>query len=492
MKPLILFALSLLPTAAAAGQPKDCCAKAEAYAFDRPAARELLRQQAAPVGNHSFAIEGDSLVVSFDACIPARYISSGEAYVLRPVLVKRHGESPMPALAVEGSHYYLVADDCPCTEKVRYEGDSMTVHYSRKVLMTSELRSAGLRVDAERRWTCACKNASAAVGSTTLEETSRTDLSPFAGKTQILYYIPAERTEAGTYVHDFGGRSVFRNNGTTVDKTVFDPAMKEVLEGYEQIKGDPSLEIQAIDVKVASSPDGKYAYNEHLAQTRARNIRAHLAKGFENADLERVTVTAEAENWETFEQALPGSDISDKAAVERILTEYADADEREAELRKLPEWPAVYRIFNDSRNCRIEIRYRIRKSHPTTLQTTEEGLIETRLNAPSGYITVDEAARVAAIDGSAAHLNNLMVACIEQGAYDKALECAARISDEQTCPAVANNKAVLYDLTGDRAAAEACFERATVPAARYNRGVMALNAGDETAAEELLEPYIEK
>lgn len=494
MKPLILLACSTLLMMAAGPQTNKCASKAAAAAeaFAQPSHREQLRRQPAAIRNHRVAQEGDSLVVAFDVEIPARYIAQGEAYVLTPVLTTPEGDTKLPVLSIEGRYYYLLGDRCDSARQVRYTGKSQTVCYREAIACASGLRNAGLRIEATRRWVCACRDASAAVGSTQLAANKPADLSAFAGKTQILYYIPAPYTQSGSYVGDFGGRSVFRNNGTTVDREVFDPFMQEVIAGYERLKEDTTVRIRSIEVKVSSSPDGKYAYNDFLARTRAQNIRTHLEKGFANADLSLVEVTPEAENWEAFTAALPASEITDKAAVERILADVDDPDEREAQLRQLREWPAVYRIFNASRNCRIVIGYDIVRRHPAACPLTDAGLVETRLDAPAGYIDTAEAERIAALDSTAAHLNNLMVAYTEQGAYEKALACAARIADSETCPAIANNKAVLYVLTEQPDRAEALFARAAEPARSYNLGVMALNAGDEATAEELLAPYTEK
>lgn len=442
--------------------------------------------------------EGDSLRVEFAAKLPAGFLRSREAYILTPVLTTQTGETALPALSVEGRHYYFAAERDEAAQHVRYTRDTMTAVYNRTIPATAELRHAGLRVDAAYRTLCPCDKGRAAgpevlSGNNAASDGKGADLSAFAGRTQILYYIPADYIEPGTYAHDFGGKSVFPNNGTTVDKTVFDPAMQEVIAGYERIKGDPALTVNSIQVAVASSPDGQYAYNKYLADTRAESIRKHLAEGFRDADLSIVEVTAEAENWDAFTKALPASDIRDKAAVERILAQYSDPDEREAALRKLPEWPAVYRIFNASRNCRIVIAYGIRKNPFEGRETTSEGVIESRLNAPAGCLTVEEATRIASIDGSPVHQNNRMVACIESGDYDTALQCAGQIPDEGISPFIAGNKAVLYSLTGDSQQAERYFRMAAgTPAVDYNRGVAALNAGNEAEAAELLAPYTDK
>lgn len=444
------------------------------------------------IAHYALEREGDSLRVEFTAELPARFLRSSEAYVMIPVLTTPQGDRTLPALSVEGGHYYLAAPGRDlAAEHVRCTRDTLTAVYRRTIPATAELSRAGLRVDAVYRTLCPCDKGREA-GSEVLIA-GIPDLSAYAGRTQILYYIPADYAEAGTYAHDFGGRSVFPPNGSTVDRNVFDPAMQEVIAGCERIKNDIAVAIRSIRIEVASSPDGPYAYNKYLADARAESVRTRLREGFPDADGPIVSVTAEAENWEAFRLALPASDIGDKAAVERILRQNDDLDAREAALRALPEWPAVYRIFNRSRNCRIVLSYDVRKRHPHRCATTENGLVETRLNAPCGYITAQEAARIASIDGRAAHLNNRMVACMESGDDAAALACAGQISDEELCPVIAGNKAVLYSLTGDGQRAESYFRLAAgVPATDYNRGVAALNAGNEAEAAELLAPYTDK
>lgn len=454
-------------------------------------ATAVSAQDAQPkIGDYSLETQGDSLIVKFTAELPAAFLPSRMTYVMTPVITTWKGETALPALSVEGRHYYLVAADRDAQAvRVRYTRDTMTVHYRHAIPATAALRRAGLRMDAAYRTLCPCDKGHAAT-STTLSDAGA-DLSPFAGKTQILYYIPAPYTESCESVDDFGGKSVFPLGSVAMDQQIFDPNMQKVLAEYRRMKEDTTIRIRLIEVCVWSSPDGKYAFNERLADTRAENIRTHIREHLGDADFSVVKVTAQAENWEAFNQALPAADIRDKAAIERILARQADPDLREEELRELPEWPAIYCIFNESRNCRIVTRYDKENRHAHSCPVDEQGLVETRLNAPAGYITAAEAERIVSMDTAVPHLNNRMVAALESGDYDKALEYAERISDENLCPAVANNKAVLYSLGEQREKAADYFRMATaVPAANYNQGVMLLNEGQEAEAAALLEPYM--
>lgn len=442
------------------------------------------------IGNHSLLMQGDMLVVDFTIELPAGFMSGYTAYVITPVLTSHQGGTELPSLSIDGRDYYYVAAESDTqTEHIRYKGGAQTLHYHYALAATQKLRRAGLRVDAVYRTICSY-DCGRAAGSTTLADCGA-DLSPFAGKTQVLYYIPADYTEPGEAADDFGGKSVFRANAATPDRKLFDPAMKQVLAEYERMKNDSTIAIRYIDVCVSSSPDGKYALNESLAGTRAENIRATIYGQLEEEDRPMLRITAEAENWNTLSKALPASDIDDKAAVERILANYPEPDEREAALRELPEWPAVCGIFDQSRNCRIVIGYDKREKHAHACATDDRGFVESRLNAPAGYIAPAEAERIAALDAAAPHLNNAMVAALESGDYAKAEKYAERIPDNGLCPAIANNKAVLYNLTDRREKAEKYFRMAAeMPAADYNKGVMLLNEGREVEAARLLEPYM--
>lgn len=453
------------------------------------ASAQKLTDRLPVIGNHTLRVEDDMLLVDFTIELPAAFMSAYTAYELTPVLTSHQGDTVLPSLSIDGHNYYcVVAEGDTQTEHVRYKGDAATLHYHYAIPATQKLRRAGLRVDAVYRAICSHGDARKA-GSTTLSDCGA-DLSPFAGKTQVVYYIPADYTQPGESVTDFGGKSVFRLNDPTVDKKVFAPAMEQVSAEYERMKGDSSVVIRRIDVCVSSSPDGRYAFNESLAGKRAENIRAGICRLLKEEDRPMVEVQSEAENWNTLAKALPTSDIEDKAAVEHILTNYTEADEREAALRRLPEWPTIYDIFDESRNCRIVIGYVQRKNHAHTCTVDDRGFVEIRLNASAGYISPAEADRIAVLDAATPHLNNGMVAALENGDYEKAGAYAARIPDGNLCPAIANNKAVLYSLTGQREKAVKYFRMATgIPAANYNKGVMLLNEGKEAEAAELLEPY---
>lgn len=492
--PYILAAtLCSLPAYIQAGG--NCCDKAPAYIadFDQPTERQTIRSQNAEIGAHCITRLGDSLIVEFRAHIPERYLLSNEAYVMTPVMLTTQGKVvPLPPISVEGRDYYYVSSTPErLNKRIRYSRDSITVHYRQAIPMAPGLSRAGLRVDALRR--SLCQDGEDYSAFSTLLCPAGADLSVFSGKKQILYYIPASYTESSSYTDDFGGKSVFRINAVTVDKQVFDPTMERALAGYENLKGNPEVDIRDIDLTVSASPDGSYAYNEYLANARARNIRKPFERSLGAKEISRARITAQAENWESFERELPESAIRDKAAVERILKEYADPDARERELRKLSDWPVIYAIFNDSRNCRLVIGYRERKSHRHNCKINGQGLVESRLNAPSGYITLAEARRIASADASPAHLNNVMVAAIESGDYALAKDYARRISDEKLDPAIAGNKAVLFSLTGDGKEADRYFRMAGGShGANFNKGVMLLNEGKEEEAAGLLEPYLKK
>lgn len=454
-----------------------------------PVTAQKLTDRNPVIGNHSLQVEGDMLIVDFTIELPAAFMTDDMAYEITPVLTSHQGDTRLPSLSIDGSNYYYVnAEADTKAEHVRFKGKAETLHYHYEIAATQKLRRAGLRVDAIYRTMCAC-DCNRTVRPTTLAPCGA-DLSPFAGKTQILYYIPSDYTQSEEFIDDFGEKSVFRSNIATADKKIFKPALEHIVAEYERMKGDSTVTIRSIDVRVSSSPDGKYAFNEKLADTRAENIRASICRQLEERDRQLVKVVAEAENWNMLAKALPASDIDDKAAVESILASCADSDEREAALRKLPEWKAIYDIFDQSRNCRIVIGYDKRKKHAHTCPTDERGLVESRLNASAGYISLPEAERIAALDAATPHLNNGMAAALESGDYEKAGKYADRISDDKLCPAIACNKAVLYSLTGQREKAEKYFRMAArMSAANYNKGVMLLNEGMEVEAAELLEPY---
>lgn len=103
-------------------------------------------------------------------------------------------------------------------------------------------------------------------------------------------------------------------------------------------QGNDRLEIEEVNIKSYASPDGKYDFNERLAQKREDNTRKYLDKSFKNNDIKdfgELTADFTAEDWEGFKELVSASDIQDKDLILSVLSMYNDPEQREKEIRNL-------------------------------------------------------------------------------------------------------------------------------------------------------------
>ncbi len=103
-------------------------------------------------------------------------------------------------------------------------------------------------------------------------------------------------------------------------------------------QGNDRLEIEEVNIKSYASPDGKYDFNERLAQKREDSTRKYLDKSFKNNDIKdfgELTADFTAEDWEGFKELVSASDIQDKDLILSVLSMYNDPEQREKEIRNL-------------------------------------------------------------------------------------------------------------------------------------------------------------
>lgn len=111
-----------------------------------------------------------------------------------------------------------------------------------------------------------------------------------------------------------------------------------------KIKHDTTMHITRIVITGICSPDGAYSYNESLARKRAEYIQQYLI------DQNQITPNiVEAryipEDWTELRKLISESDLQNKDAALKIIDEVVNEDQREAALRKLPQFNYIKQNF---------------------------------------------------------------------------------------------------------------------------------------------------
>ena len=120
--------------------------------------------------------------------------------------------------------------------------------------------------------------------------------------------------------------------------------------------------LQNIEVSAYASPDGKFKFNEQLAEKR-QNVSADYLKG----ELKKIQMKADvdtkftAEDWDGFQELISKSNLQDKEVILRVLSMYKDPEEREQQIRNMSEVFTDIKesILPELRRARLIVNYEI-------------------------------------------------------------------------------------------------------------------------------------
>lgn len=120
--------------------------------------------------------------------------------------------------------------------------------------------------------------------------------------------------------------------------------------------------LQNIEVSAYASPDGKFDFNEKLAEKR-QDVSADYLKN----ELKKIKMKADvdtkftAEDWEGFQELISKSNLQDRDVILRVLSMYKDPEEREQQIRNMSEvfTDIKENILPELRRARLIVNYEI-------------------------------------------------------------------------------------------------------------------------------------
>ncbi|MBR6819561.1 MAG: hypothetical protein IKM71_03700, partial [Bacteroidaceae bacterium] len=227
-----------------------------------------------------------------------------------------------------------------------------------------------------------------------------------------------------------------------------------------------------IEVSAYASPDGKYDFNEKLAEKRQdvsdKFLKGQLKKIGMKAD---VNTKYTAEDWDGFQQLISQSNLQDKEVILRVLSMYQDPEEREQQIRNMS---SVYTeiadgILPELRRARLLVNYDV-------IGRSDEQIIA-QFNEDPNKLSVEEM-----LYGG----NRLMT--------DPAQKAAWYAKTQEIYPSdyrAFNNQAQLAIMSGDNQQAEAYLNKAAAinanaPEVNANKAILAMKSGDIAAAEQYM------
>lgn len=319
----------------------------------------------------------------------------------------------------------------------------------------------------------------------------RNDEKPTMGKDNFQKSYPANQT---THIYYAMNQSNVRPGEMKSDE------MKAFNDFVKININSVWYKFNGINVSAYASPDGETDKNENLAKDRAKSgsnaVMSEFAKN-KNKDntfgktKEQYTVGTTKEDWEGFKSLMEASTMADKDLILRVLTMYADADQRRKEIKNLSK---TYTELADKvlpKLRRSEITIMVDKISRTDdqiialINTTPDSLSLEELlyganlvnDVNTKVIVYQNAEKRFASDWRTA--NNLGGAYLMQNKLTEAEEAFKRADKVANgAPEVANNMGIIEAKKGNRALAMELYKKAGgSPEAKYNMGIINIRDG---------------
>ena len=152
----------------------------------------------------------------------------------------------------------------------------------------------------------------------------------------------------------------------------------------DQLMRDTLMHIKAVTVTGYSSPDGPVAFNEALANKRARDFKQYLDRQYNFSSHYDVALRAVAEDWEMCRALVVQSDIPNKQSVLDVIDSSRAIEAKEQALKQLPaSWnymkqhilPPLRRVelsIDYGGGDIVEVRTRIPRPEPVAIVVEEQ------------------------------------------------------------------------------------------------------------------------
>ena len=230
---------------------------------------------------------------------------------------------------------------------------------------------------------------------------------------------------------------------------------------------DSLRNVESLTLVSAASPDGGVKLNDKLAAAREKNT----VKYMKNKNQAAIDAKYIAQDWEGFQALVNASEIQDKELILRVLSQYQDPAQREAEIKNLS---AAYKeLAND-------ILPKLRRSHLTltvkvTGKTDEEIIALAKSNPDT--LNVEELMFAATIAENAEDAAQFIASAAEIYAADW------RTVNNLGAQELAGDNYANATATLEKAAAATEAEQSEI---NFNNALLSMINNDYAKAEELL------
>ncbi|MDD7303521.1 MAG: hypothetical protein SPF56_01940 [Bacteroidaceae bacterium] len=141
-------------------------------------------------------------------------------------------------------------------------------------------------------------------------------------------------------------------------------SMKDLVAILKEINNDQEGRIlETLEVSAYASPDGRFSFNEQLAQRRQKVSAEYLRQELKKIKMNNVDINTKftAEDWEGFQELIQASSLQDKQVILSVLSMYKDPEQREQQIRNMSEIYTDIKegIMPELRRARLIVNYEV-------------------------------------------------------------------------------------------------------------------------------------
>lgn len=158
-------------------------------------------------------------------------------------------------------------------------------------------------------------------------------------------------------------RFLYPVNGYVVDPAIYRnrQQLDDMTNLMNKVMTDSSMHVTRIVITGICSPDGPYSYNEGLARRRAESVEKYL-EVHDKVNPDMIEVKYIPEDWDGLRKLLEESTMAGKEAAIDVIDRVSNPDQREVELRKLPQFNYIKQNFYPQlRKVTYEIYYTVKE-----------------------------------------------------------------------------------------------------------------------------------
>lgn len=335
--------------------------------------------------NKEIKKKGDDVNIIMDLNLDKVKLGSNRGLIYTPIILNEQDTLKLPSVEVMGRKRYIYylrnkksATTNPLIVAQRKNNQAQTIHYAYTTPYQDWMKNSMFAIGHD---TCGCNQTLLADGILNPEgEALSTPAKLYHAYIEPKAEAIKRRQENGSARLNFviNKWDILANLGNNAKE------LETIRKTIYLVKDDPDVTITSIKLHGYASPDGRYANNEKLANSRTQTLNKYLVDTY-GVDKKLCNVTSTAEDWEGTRQYIAEHDIPQKEIATRIINSLMKPDEKEkALLNKAGEaykylvknvWPALrrtdYTIEYDVKAFNVEEAKEVMRTRPQKLSLQE-------------------------------------------------------------------------------------------------------------------------